>query len=275
MPYLIVTNGLTGSGKSGLVDKVIAHCGLNKGYNKYFIDDLIEGNAHYKASVDSLVKNMCGQKMELCGALRDKLLDPDEEIIKEFNKVYWETRRGRYCAGAGSCEEALNGLVDSAIKNKENMVFETTGTYYVEWLLAKLPEETYSVYYAFTLVEFCDNLNRNKLRAVKSMREYVQDREKPAPRLPDITKSKFRADMQALFGNLTSLLMQTLIGKLKHGERLLVFSNAAKPKKARGGGGGGGGAVENGELMFDSAVGGSVAPVIKKIEDLLHVEARC
>jgi hypothetical protein len=267
MPYLIVTNGLTGSGKSGLIDKVIAHCGLNKGYNKYFIDDLVEGNAHYKASVDSLVKNMCGQKMELCGALRDKLLDPDEEIIKEFNKVYWETRRGRYCAGAGSCEDALDGLVDSAIKNKENMVFETTGSYYVEWLLAKLPkEETYSVYYAFTLVEFCDNLNRNKLRAVKSMREYVQDRAKPAPRLPDITKSKFRADMQALFGNLTSLLMQTLIGKLKHGERLLVFSNAAKKKK---------GGVENAELMFDSVVGGSVAPVIKKIEDLLHVEARC
>jgi len=273
MPYLIITNGLTGSGKSGLVDKVIAHCGLNKGYNKYFIDDLIEGNAHYKASVDSLVKNMCGQKMELCGALRDKLLDPDEEIIKEFNKVYWETRRGRYCGmGAGSCEEALNGLVDSAIKNKENMVFETTGSYYVEWLLEKLPKDTYRVYYAFTLVEFCENLDRNKLRAVKSMREYVQDRGKPAPRLPDITESKFRKDMQALFGNLTSLLMQTLIGKLKHGERLLVFSNTAKQKRA---GAAGVGAVENSELMFDSAVGGSVAPVIKKIEDLLHVEARC
>ena len=260
MPYLIVTNGLTGSGKSSLVQKVLAHCGLVNQYTKYFIDDLIEGNEHYKASIDNLVRSMCGGKRELCPELRSKLRNPDASLIQGFNALYWESRRGRYCGDAAkTCEAVLDGLIDAAIKNKENMVFETTGSYFVDWLLTKVAKSDYTVYYAFTLVEFCENLQRNKVRAEQAMGEYVQNRQNPAPRLPDITEAKFRKDMGALFGNLVSLLMQTLLGKLKHGERLLVFGNTGLA----------------GELMFDSATDRSVGPVIQQIEDLLHVNARC
>ena len=44
MPYLIITNGPTGSGKSGLVNKVVEHYQLEKNSTSFLIDDLIEQN---------------------------------------------------------------------------------------------------------------------------------------------------------------------------------------------------------------------------------------
>lgn len=248
MPYLIITNGSTGSGKSSLVGKVIDHCKLEKRHTRFLIDDLVENNEEYKKGVDEIIEEVCAAR-QLCPALRTKLRDPDDDIIRKFKAAYSHVRSGNYCGGEGTCEDLLNAMLKNAAARGENMVFETTGGYYVDWLVDQMPPH-YKIYYAFTLVDFCENMRRNNERAVASMKEYIKDRRKLAPRLPDVRKDLFEKLADQMFANLRDLLIRCTRGEFK--ARLLVHVNQGNSV----------------EFEFDSARDESIAATIALIDRL-------
>ena len=97
-PFLLVTNGPTGSGKTGLIHKTLQHYDrLESNYQTFLIDDIIENNTHYKQRIKQIIKRECGSQT-LCPALRQKLSNPNAEFYKEFGQAYFETRKGKgYC----------------------------------------------------------------------------------------------------------------------------------------------------------------------------------
>ena len=117
-------------------------------------------------------------------------------------------------------------MSDNAITQQENIVFETVGSYYVSWLIDKLPPE-YEVYYAFTLLDFCENVRRNKTRAVEQMEVFIRDPvNSPAPRLPDVTETSFKMTVEKIGKNLWELLGRKLWqGDSDPIHHIIVFDN--------------------------------------------------
>jgi len=227
MPFAIITNGPTGSGKTGLIRKTLGYYGLqDKEYKTFLIDDLIENNEHYKKSIDDIINSEC-KDGTLCHALRDRLLDPTEELYAQFGERYVKYRGKtdeRWCNDRKqTCDEFLDDMLDNAISDGENIVFETVGEYYVSWLVDKLPD--YEIYYTFTLLDFCENIRRNKTRALDQIQAYVADRTKPAPRLPDVRISKFSMTVDRILKNLWNLMGRKLFGELSAVHRIIVFDN--------------------------------------------------
>ena len=50
-PYIIITLGPTGSGKTKLIKETISYLGVKNNYVKILIDDLIENNNKYKEKI--------------------------------------------------------------------------------------------------------------------------------------------------------------------------------------------------------------------------------
>lgn len=46
-------------------------------------------------------------------------------------------------------------MLDESIADGINIVF---GTYYVDWLISKIVGGNYEVFYAFTVLDFCENV---------------------------------------------------------------------------------------------------------------------
>ena len=235
MPYVIVTNGPTGSGKTGLIKKTIDNYNLDRDYEKFLIDDIIEQNEEYKSSIDKLIHKEC-KNGTLCPALRMKLLDPPEELQHEFQNLYTTFRKQKKCkskdGNAMTCDDLLDSMLFDAIKRGTNIVFETVGTYYVSWLVDKL--RGYDVYYAFTLLDFCENLRRNTTRAVEMTENFVNQRWKkgiPAPRLPDVSAHYFSGVIKQVHKNLESLIYLHKVGELPDVHRIIVFDNTNRDIK--------------------------------------------
>ena len=90
-PYLIITNGPTGSGKSGLVNKTIDHFKIPPNHHTFLIDDLIESNKEYKHRIDALIINECGSH-SLCPSLVKRLNNPDSDFYEKFGAMYFDVR---------------------------------------------------------------------------------------------------------------------------------------------------------------------------------------
>jgi len=92
----------------------------------------------------------------------------------------------------------------------------------------------YEVYYAFTVLDFCENVRRNKLRAVTATRLYLTDRKlKSAPRLPNV-EEKYMEDVTRQVGqNLWDLMGRKLYGKLDDVDHIIVFDNSVPKRTIR------------------------------------------
>ena len=187
-------------------------------------------------------------------------------MYTRFGKLYWETRGGapekqKHCMqNSKTCNDFLDTMLDDAIGLGANIVFETTGTYYVDWLVSKV-KDRYTVFYAFTILDFCENVSRNKTRAVTQMTEYIQDRSNPAPRLPDVKEDKFKMVVKDVFSNLWRLLGRKVMGALSDVEYIIVFDNS----------------VRNISVLYDSSDGSSTYKLIRailKIRKVMRVR-RC
>ena len=54
--YFIITMGISGSGKTSLIEKTLNYLDLeNKSYKKILIDDLIENNNNYKNKIRNII----------------------------------------------------------------------------------------------------------------------------------------------------------------------------------------------------------------------------
>ena len=97
-PYLLITNGPTGSGKASLVQKTLEHyqIGCTSGRpcmkpKTLLIDDVIEKNPYYKSAIDILILKECKSR-SLCRSLRRRLESPDDATYAEFGVLYAKYR---------------------------------------------------------------------------------------------------------------------------------------------------------------------------------------
>jgi len=118
MPYLIITNGPTGSGKSGLVQKVINTYQLSPTYTECLIDNLIENHPRYKQAVDNIIKSYCTD-IKMCPSLENILLHPTPALIKKFNDAYFKVRKEKHCRrgeAAVTCDALLDHMLGDAFR---------------------------------------------------------------------------------------------------------------------------------------------------------------
>jgi adenylate kinase family enzyme len=267
MPYLIITNGATGSGKSDLAQKTKQHYGLEgTTHTKFLIDDIIEKNAYYKDAIDKFILDSCDKERTLCQSLQTRLENPDEKVYKLFATEYFKHRgkdrvKTTSCLGEGNpipitCDDLLDNMLENAFSNQINIEFETKGEYYVDWLVDQAVG--YDIYYAFTIVDFCDNVERNKTRALKDMKKYLENGQK-APRLPDVRESSFVSTIRKINKNLWHLMDQQLRGVLPEITKVVVFGNQKGVKEP--------------EILYDSDLGDvkTLIAATKKITRRLNV----
>ena len=257
MPFSIITHGPTGSGKTGLVNKTINHYGLSETYKTFLIDDLIEQNPHYKTAIDDLIHSEC-KANTLCETLKSKLLDPTEEMYEKFGTLYMKYRGktgDKWCDGKQkTCDSLLDDMLDQAITDKVNIVFETVGTYYVSWLVDKLA--AYDVYFAFTVLDFCENVRRNKTRAVEQLGSYITDRTNPAPRLPNVEESQFKMTVENVAKTLWDLMGRKLFGILPGVHHIIVFDNTSRLIT----------------VLYDSDTVSNMSELVSKIQSIMDTQ---
>jgi hypothetical protein len=250
-PYIIVTLGPNGSGKTSMINTVISYLTLDTNYNKFLIDDLVQNNDTYKEKVLSITENIMRQcKSERIFCLDDKCencdtskyyLNPTQELLEEFGKAYIDVRKGPNCVKESelNCDLFNDVKLRDAIENNKNIVFETTGINIPNWLLSSPPDDPiaqfinskYKVIFAYSLVHFNELIQRNKNRLLKSLADFKEDRTKPGPRLPNIEYIEFKKMVRKIKETLLKLYDICIVthdskecGTTKI-ERLLLFNN--------------------------------------------------
>jgi hypothetical protein len=262
-PYLIITNGPTGSGKTGLVQKTINYYDLDPDYVTARIDDLVETNTQYKQGIDQIILQQCDNKFSLCDNLVEQLNNPSQEMLNQFGDLYLKIRKtkGGYCHATKSCDSVNDDNMLNAIKSGKNLVFETVGEYYVNWLIEWLKEQTsftYHVYYTFTVLDFAENVRRNKTRASTQLKQYIENKElHPAPRLPDVTDSHMKKITLKVHQNLWDLMGKKLFGQLPDVHYIIVFDNSGKKSDIR--------------VLYDSATTTSMGDLVCAIERIKSI----
>lgn len=234
-PFVIITLGPTGAGKTGLVNKTIKHCGLNPNLTPrvFLVDDLVVNNQKYKDDVSKIIKtnNMTVDTVE------NVMTKP--EVIAAFNNAYWDVRKSENCVKeqADNCDGVTDSQMKAAIAAKESFVLEITGSSIPKWFLDTdwlgANTELYDVFVSCVLVSSLDTLiERNKSRFKSAFGLFMNDSiNNPAPRLPNITKETFNDSILTIKKTVNDMYSECVLtkneskcGKEKI-DRLLVFSN--------------------------------------------------
>jgi hypothetical protein len=236
MPYIIVTLGPTGAGKSTLIGKTIRHLGLEERYTKILIDDLVENNPTYKKYVADIIRDVekeCRLNNEICDT-RKYYLNPSEQLLEKFNKAYFTVRKADNCIKESplSCDSLNDARLKQAIEDESNIVFETTGAYIPSWLLSDpFINSKYRVIFAYSLVSFDNLIQRNQSRVIKSIKEFQRDNSNPGPRLPNIERRAFLLLVSTIRDTLLNIYESCIIKRnlakcgTKEINQLLLFDN--------------------------------------------------
>jgi hypothetical protein len=245
-PYLIVTLGPTGSGKTDLTNKTVSHLGLNPDNVKVLVDDLVENNPKYKTDVLSIIGDVlkeCKTDKKFC---KDPACDecdassyyehPSKELLSKFATAYFSTRKGPNCVAGSTltCEAVNRSIVQNAINNNRNIVFETTGREIPFWLLsAPYANSKYNIIFAYSIVPFTELIKRNTGRTVKSINDFLANQSNPAPRLPDVEYNSFKNAILTIRNSLLDLYKKCILTYesesacgTEHIGRLLIFDNS-------------------------------------------------
>jgi len=233
-PFVIITLGPTGAGKTGLVNRTISHCELNPNPTPrvFLVDDLVVNNQKYKDAVSGIIKT---NNMTL-DTVENDMTKP--EVIAAFNAAYWGVRRSNGCVNNGSenCDDVTDSQMKAAIKNNESFVLEITGSSIPKWFLDNgwLGDDPnlYDVFVSCVLVSSLDTLiERNKSRFKHAFELFMNNQDNPAPRLPNITEETFDDSILTIKKTVHDMYSQCVLtkneskcGKEKI-DRLLVFSN--------------------------------------------------
>jgi hypothetical protein len=235
-PTFLIVLGPTGSGKSVLPMKVSKYLGMSKIFNnkktvKILIDDLVEQSPYYKQFV---LKDIASYKTK---AERNRsFINPSPQKLKAYDKAYFTARSGKPCKinVHDTCNQFNDKLLEEGLKKGANIVFESTGCFFPEWIfkyyLEALNKKKYNVIFAWGAVDLCELLERNKLRALKSVLEFMKNQAKPAPRLPDITRKKYVGLLKEIIETFYKAIeeggyIKQTAGVLRKPPRVLVFDN--------------------------------------------------
>lgn len=229
MPFLIITCGPTGSGKTTLAEETAKKLGLKQGdYDVLLVDALIENNPDYKKKIDAIIEEY---KCEdgTC------MTNPTADVYAKFGDAYFSTRKqpSESCGGK-TCDEYFDVKYKDSIKNRRNIVFESTCGYYPKWLLSpEFTPEDYNIVFSYSLVTLCNLIQRNSSRAAKQLEEYLKNKEtNPAPRLPDVRYETMKKTVEGIKKVLISQTLQCGIRDVSQEcvrrSRILIFDNNTK-----------------------------------------------
>jgi hypothetical protein len=238
-PFVIITVGPTGAGKTGLVKQTITHCGLKSDpYPRVFlVDDLVVNNPNYKEKVLAIIR-----EHKITSETVESLMT-QPKIIKAFNDAYFEVRNAADCVkdNPKNCNDFNDSEMMKAIQAKESFVLEITGSSIPKWFLDREwlggEPDSYDVFVSCVLVSSLDILiERNKSRFKQSFLLFMSDQENnPAPRLPNITQKEFDDSIVNITKTVKDMYNKCVLpGKSEKDEskcgnenidRLLLFSN--------------------------------------------------
>lgn len=272
-PYLLITMGPTGSGKSTLKKEV------KELYNIEFtdsilIDDLVVENKYYKEAIDKYFEKLKEKNKDIVQMFEIG----DETLIKKLNEIYFFTRENVYCNSLYTqygkpldnenieynktkfkdkfpeltdeklnCDNFNDAKLKDAIKGNRNIVLETTGITFPDWLFEhselKSELQKYKIVCALSVVDICQLLNRNITRATKSLKKYLNNeylkdskssKVKP-PRLPEINRDIYTNNLVKLIHTFRKMVKKLRMNKcftdsIQHCN-LLVYDNNGKEMK--------------------------------------------
>lgn len=247
-PVLAMTFGPTGAGKSKMGRQVMDKYNETE-FVQILIDDLVENDYKYKESVKKIIQKYKLNHNETAQSL---LSDPPIELFDAFSQAYANVRFKTGCRTnkrdeeEWNCNQENDEILGRALENKQNIVFEMTGTYSPTWLYDMSRPHNYLIVASYSLVTFCSLIQRNKSRAINDLKYFLEDTQKhSAPRLPNVLdgeekqKQIYRKLMEDIKKVLDELLQNclecntnTMDCKCPVDEILLFDNNGAELKEA-------------------------------------------
>lgn len=253
-PYLLITMGPTGSGKSSLIKAVCEYLRLPTTKNKVLIDDLVVDNPYYRTKVKEFLNTKSYDELI-------KLFEEgDTDLQNTFNRFYFSTRSQIYCYKSSryygevlnkadtefnkynekltltkdftseehkrfNCDNTNDIKLKKLIDKHQSFVLETTGTSFPDWLV-KIPKlANYQIIFAIPGVNTCKLLTRNKTRAITTLKHflinpYKTEPEPEPPRLPTVDEKKYKTVVKRIIST-----FNTMIEQKNQKYRLLIFNN--------------------------------------------------
>ncbi len=214
-PFIIITGGVVGSGKTSLINSTVEYLHLNveDGYVKILIDDLIEKSPIYKYKVDDILQSYGFNKINLI----NKIKKFDRGLIEDFGKAYFNTRQREKClwwSTEKTCDDYLDDVLIDALNKGNNIVLETTGKSFPIWLMKILSlYPSYSIIFSFAILELNELVVRNIKRTETSLSKYLSNPfEASPPRLPDITPENLRKSAGQVENNIKEIIRMCIEG---------------------------------------------------------------
>jgi len=249
-PYLLITMGPTGSGKSSLIKPVCEHLKLPITKNKVLIDDLVVDNPYYRKKVKEFLNTKSYDELI-------KLFEKgDTGLQKTFNQFYFSTRSQTYCYKSSryygtllnkqdiqfnkanakltltkdftskehkrfNCDNTNDIKLKKLIDKQQNFVLETTGTSFPDWLVNIKKLTNYQIIFAIPGVNTCKLLTRNKTRAITTLKNFLQDPDNTEPpRLPTVDERIYKTNVKQIISTFNTMITQN---NKKY--RLFIFNN--------------------------------------------------
>jgi hypothetical protein len=242
LPYFLIVAGPTGAGKGSLPDFITQYLNLGKKHTKILIDDLVVQNKYYKNAYDEWVlKNKFDVER-----VKKEMLNPSEDTVKFFNTIYFASRKHTDCMTGEvlnctqnvpcekTCDYQNDIALDTAIKQQKNIVFETTGIFFPDWLFEQYASflENYQIIFAYPIVDVNTLLHRNKTRAESQVDAYYNSANVLPPRLPDIKEDKYRENLIKIIAIISSFLenqtTKCMANKIYCNVRVILVDNNDK-----------------------------------------------
>ena len=230
-PYILITSGPTGSGKSSLIEKSLNYLKLVKPLdeNIFIIDDLVEENSEYKnRSIRILEKYFSNSKNnEVEQKLKDLLIAPTNKnsIFNKFTEAYFSIRDK-------GISQSFDRKLHLTISKNESFIIETTGRSFptiIEWI-----NDKYKIFISYSLVEFCTLIERNIKRMIDQIKLFLSNKTR-APRLPDMRIEVFSKIVTIILEKLIKIIDKCNSGNCKTNSnfgtspernfRLIIFDN--------------------------------------------------
>jgi len=239
-PYIIVTNGITGSQKTKLYGEIINYLKLKDDNVKIIIDDLVTNNKEYKRRVLEIIKSVNEECNNNKVRIENKYKKPDDKLLDAFEKAYFDIRNGKNCndSFSDSCDNLINLNLEKALKENKNIIFETQGLNVPSWLLTHpYLRENYNIIFGYSLAPIKKVIEVIISRAIANIKKYEKNPDKhPAPRFPNTDKEKIRQNIIKIIDTL-KYLRDKCIDDIKYVDcgnkkidKLLIYNNNSEFK---------------------------------------------
>ena len=238
-PYLLIVCGPTASGKGSLPNKAINYLNLDENYENILIDNLVENNPYFKENINKIILNY-KEKGYTDENIINLFLNPTDELLSELSEVYFISRDYTNCftgeiKDSNTCSIINDNYLEDSFNKGLNIVFETTGTYFPEWIfrifIEQITKYNYNIIFSWSVVDICKLLNRNIKRIQKDIIEFLKDINNKPPRLPDIRLKSYTNNLKKIINTFiyTNKFKNDLVCRITNypncNIRLLIFDN--------------------------------------------------